>query len=38
MKTLYVDGIDKVLKGMTTLEEVFRVAKRTQQDKIVDVA
>lgn len=38
MKTLYVDGIDKVLKGMTTLEEVFRVAKRTQQDQIVDVA
>ena len=38
MKTLYVDGIDKVLKGMTTLEEIFRVAKRTQQDEIVDVA
>lgn len=28
MKTLYEDGIDKVLRGVTTLEEVFRVAKR----------
>lgn len=37
MKTLYVDGIDKVLKGMTTLEEVFRVAKRTQQDQVVAI-
>lgn len=32
MKTLYVDGIYKVLKGITTLEEVYRNAKRTQQD------
>ncbi len=29
MKTLYEDGIAKVLKGVTTLEEVFRVAKRS---------
>ncbi len=29
MKTLYWDGIDKVLRGVTTLEEVFRSAKRT---------
>jgi len=29
MKTLYWDGIDKVLRGITTLEEVFRSAKRT---------
>ncbi len=28
MKVLYEDGIDKVLKGITTLEEVYRVAKR----------
>ncbi len=28
MKTLYWDGIDKVLRGVTTLEEVLRVAKR----------
>ena len=27
MKTLYWDGIDKVLRGVTTLEEVFRSAK-----------
>ncbi len=32
MKTLYVDGIRKVLEGVTTIEEVFRVAKRTEQD------
>ena len=30
MKTLYWDGIDKVLRGVTTLEEVLRVAKRTE--------
>jgi type IV pilus assembly protein PilB len=28
MHTLYEDGIQKVLKGITTLEEVFRVAKK----------
>jgi len=28
MHTLYQDGIRKVLKGITTLEEVFRVAKK----------
>ena len=32
MKTLYSDGVDKVLNGVTTFEEVFRVAKRTEQD------
>jgi type IV pilus assembly protein PilB len=32
MSTLYLDGIDKVLSGITTLEEVFRVAKKTEQD------
>jgi len=30
MKTLYWDGIDKVCRGVTTLEEVFRVAKRDE--------
>jgi len=30
MKTLYWDGIDKVLRGVTTLEEVYRVAKREE--------
>jgi type IV pilus assembly protein PilB len=34
MSTLYVDGIRKVLTGYTTLEEVFRVAKRTEQDDL----
>jgi type IV pilus assembly protein PilB len=29
MKTLYQDGIAKVMKGVTTLEEVARIAKRT---------
>jgi len=28
MDTLYTDGVRKVLNGVTTLEEVFRVAKR----------
>ena len=30
MNTLYQDGIAKVLKGLTTLDEVFRVAKKTE--------
>jgi type IV pilus assembly protein PilB len=30
MTTLYDDGIRKVLRGMTTLEEVFRAAKKTE--------
>jgi type IV pilus assembly protein PilB len=34
MRTLYMDGIAKVLKGITTLEEVYRNAKRTAQDVI----
>jgi type IV pilus assembly protein PilB len=32
MKTLYWDGIDKVLRGVTTLEEVYRVAAQSEQD------
>jgi type IV pilus assembly protein PilB len=32
MRTLYWDGIDKVLRGVTTLEEVMRTAKRTEGD------
>lgn len=32
MTTLYQDGIRKVLNGVTTFEEVFRVAKKTEQD------
>lgn len=32
MRTLYMDGIDKALRGVTTLEEVFRCTKRTEED------
>lgn len=32
MTTLFVDGVNKVLDGITTVEEVYRVAKKTQQD------
>jgi type II secretory ATPase GspE/PulE/Tfp pilus assembly ATPase PilB-like protein len=30
MITLYYDGIQKALRGITKLEEVFRVAKKTE--------
>jgi type IV pilus assembly protein PilB len=30
MHTLFDDGIDKAIKGITTLEEVFRIAKRQE--------
>lgn len=33
MKTLYQDGIDKVMNGITTVDEVYRIAKKTQQDE-----
>lgn len=32
MKTLYQDGIRKIMRGFTTVEEVLRVAKRTEDD------
>jgi type IV pilus assembly protein PilB len=32
MRTLYWDGIDKVIRGVTTLEEVLRTAKRTESE------
>jgi type IV pilus assembly protein PilB len=32
MKTLYWDGIDKVIRGVTTLEEVLTTAKRVEGD------
>ncbi len=32
MRTLYWDGIDKVLRGVTTLDEIFRVAKRMEDE------
>ena len=34
MITLYRDGIDKVMRGITTLEEVFRVAKKSEDDVV----
>jgi type IV pilus assembly protein PilB len=35
MKTLYMDGLLKVCQGVSTLEEVYRAAKKTEQDKMV---
>jgi type II secretory ATPase GspE/PulE/Tfp pilus assembly ATPase PilB-like protein len=32
MKTLYVDGLEKVCRGITGLEEVVSVAKRTDDE------
>jgi type IV pilus assembly protein PilB len=37
MKTLYIDGLEKALKGVTTLDEVLRVAKRTEQDAEIEI-
>lgn len=34
MTTLYCDGIRKVVRGITTLEEVYRVSKRTEIEHI----
>jgi type IV pilus assembly protein PilB len=34
MTTLYADGMRKVLKGITTFEEVYRTAKTTEQDQL----
>ena len=33
MKTLYWDGIDKVMRGVTTLEEVLRIGQTTEADR-----
>ena len=32
MKTLYVDGLQKACRGVTTLEEVMSIAKQTDED------
>ncbi len=37
MVTLYMDGMLKAMNGVTTIEEVFRVAKRTEQDVFEEV-
>ena len=34
MSTLYADGMLKVIRGITTFEEVYRVAKKTEQEHI----
>ena len=34
MSTLYADGMLKVIRGITTFEEVHRVAKQTEQEDI----
>ncbi|QDV67911.1 Type II/IV secretion system protein [Rosistilla carotiformis] len=34
MTTLYADGIRKIMRGITTFEEVYRVAKKTEQDHL----
>lgn len=34
MTTLYCDGVRKVIRGITTLEEVYRVSKRTEIEDI----
>lgn len=34
MDTLYVDGIRKTMQGVTTFDEVYRVAKKTEQDVV----
>ena len=36
MNTLYRDGMAKVLRGITSFEEVYRVAKRAEEDLIID--
>ncbi len=37
MKTLYMDGMRKVMEGITTFDEIYRNAKRTQQDEEVSL-
>jgi type IV pilus assembly protein PilB len=34
MSTLYADGMLKVIRGITTFEEVYRVAKQTEQESL----
>ena len=34
MSTLYADGMLKVIRGITTFDEVNRVAKRTEQEDV----
>jgi type IV pilus assembly protein PilB len=34
MTTLYCDGLRKVVQGITTMDEVYRTAKKTEQEHI----
>ena len=34
MRTLYLDGVEKVMRGLTSFEEVYRVAKRSETDVV----
>jgi len=34
MTTLYCDGLRKVIQGITTFDEVYRTAKKTEQEHI----
>jgi type IV pilus assembly protein PilB len=38
MDTLYRDGLRSVINGITTLDEVYRIAKKSEQDSVVEVA
>jgi len=37
MKALCIGGLEKALKGVRTLEEVFGGAKRTEQDSEIEI-
>lgn len=37
MLTLYRDGMIKVMKGITSFSEVYRVAKRNESDTVIDL-
>jgi len=34
MTTLYCDGLRKVINGITTMDEVYKTAKKTEQEYI----
>lgn len=38
MDTLYRDGLRSVINGITTLDEVYRIAKKSEQDAIIEAA
>jgi type IV pilus assembly protein PilB len=38
MDTLYRDGLRSVIDGITTLDEVYRIAKKSEQDAVIEAA